>query len=502
MQIRPKLEPFKHCPTGATHSMQPYTAQMTDCPNGIPTMGHDAVSSEPLNKNRRLPGARFQQAGGSFVECRPVIYRPLPTRTAAQHRRSSMGDSDLRLPYCFATTWGATSNNASSEDGARRRSIISASSRPHGAQGQAAFPRARVSSCDDADWKNKSEPRDDICDERGDDDPPRHLVEAFKLHAAVNRHLEQATSILVQEASGKMDGRSKRLYDLLSSASENLATNILRSRPSLLLPREQTADAAAGTADYNKPQTATKRPSSSTRDFPAGRKDRSVSARHEARKGAVVEISAASCNTTDVDGAADEPYRGLYHSECSDVSESDSRPLKKRILSLGVQQGASGSLKSSDTCVTAPKPRRATVTSSSAMSGGSSIKAAAASKCHVCDKEIDQSIVKPYLLCRRICAACCMATVSYRDGQAVKYCQLCSRAHAEADFDPGRKSCRAELEKHAERRRNHRAALRRQKDAASSSAATTAAAPAAVTLKPADLPSSDQDQVMPRASVS
>mmetsp|Transcript_37361 Transcript_37361/g.105420 ORF Transcript_37361/g.105420 Transcript_37361/m.105420 type:complete len:565 (-) Transcript_37361:247-1941(-) len=77
--------------------------------------------------------------------------------------------------------------------------------------------------------------------------------------------------------------------------------------------------------------------------------------------------------------------------------------------------------------------------------------------CHVCEKIFLLESVKPYLRCRRICAACCYAPICYsKDGKAVKFCQLCSKAHDVADFDPGRRSCREELKKHAQRRREHR----------------------------------------------
>ena len=77
--------------------------------------------------------------------------------------------------------------------------------------------------------------------------------------------------------------------------------------------------------------------------------------------------------------------------------------------------------------------------------------------CHVCQETFPIETVKPYLRCRRICAACCYAPVCVsKDGKAVKFCQLCSKAHDASDFDPGRRSCRAELRKHAQRRREHR----------------------------------------------
>ena len=40
-----------------------------------------------------------------------------------------------------------------------------------------------------------------------------------------------------------------------------------------------------------------------------------------------------------------------------------------------------------------------------------------------------------------------------RQGQELRFCQRCGRAHALDEFDPGKHSCRAQLEKHNARRR-------------------------------------------------
>lgn len=63
----------------------------------------------------------------------------------------------------------------------------------------------------------------------------------------------------------------------------------------------------------------------------------------------------------------------------------------------------------------------------------------------------------------RICAIHTKADVFERDGVQMRFCQRCGRSHPLGDFDPGKHSCRAELEKHNARRRKAKAELEAKK---------------------------------------
>ena len=73
--------------------------------------------------------------------------------------------------------------------------------------------------------------------------------------------------------------------------------------------------------------------------------------------------------------------------------------------------------------------------------------------CHVCQAEVDVTDIKRYIRCRKICNTCRTSSSCVKNGQTVRYCQLCSWVHPLEDFDGDRRSCRSELMKHNMRRR-------------------------------------------------
>ena len=73
--------------------------------------------------------------------------------------------------------------------------------------------------------------------------------------------------------------------------------------------------------------------------------------------------------------------------------------------------------------------------------------------CHVCQSEVDVEDIKRYIRCRKICNTCRTSLSCSKNGQIVRYCQLCSWVHPLEDFDGDRRSCRSELMKHNMRRR-------------------------------------------------
>jgi predicted nucleic acid-binding Zn ribbon protein len=68
-----------------------------------------------------------------------------------------------------------------------------------------------------------------------------------------------------------------------------------------------------------------------------------------------------------------------------------------------------------------------------------------------CGKPLDG--LTHYHVRNRICDVHIRADIFHRDGQPLRFCQRCGRAHDPAEFDPNKHSCRQQLEKHNARRR-------------------------------------------------
>eukprot|EP00873_Tetraselmis_striata_P004681 jgi/Tetstr1/424945/TSEL_015438.t1 len=74
--------------------------------------------------------------------------------------------------------------------------------------------------------------------------------------------------------------------------------------------------------------------------------------------------------------------------------------------------------------------------------------------CYICHRKTDAAHMKRYMRNRKVCDTCRNAEFCVKNDRKVKYCQLCSWVHPVEEFDAGRRSCKAELKRHNERRKN------------------------------------------------
>ncbi|KAL4433435.1 hypothetical protein ABPG77_010288 [Micractinium sp. CCAP 211/92] len=79
-----------------------------------------------------------------------------------------------------------------------------------------------------------------------------------------------------------------------------------------------------------------------------------------------------------------------------------------------------------------------------------------------------------------ICEQHMMADCIERDGVPCRFCQQCAKFHPVEEFEPGLRSCRAQLARHAARRRKNRTAQAVLMATAGQAAALAAAGRAAI----------------------